>query len=172
MTKPHRLVAEIVAAAEGEIIGRVRLQKIVYLLEQKGLASGASFSYHHYGPFSRQIDEAVDAAKAFDGLEEVVRHRQSDGAPFSVFQLSPDSDVVPNGTIGGLSTDVVRDLIKRMKGKTSTVIELAATIHWLATREKVADWRLELKRRKGVKTANGRDDEALAVLRELELDPT
>jgi hypothetical protein len=53
----------------------------------------------------------------------------------------------------------------------ATVLELAATIHWLAEVEGRADWREELVRRKGVKAQQGRDEKALDVLRSLGLPP-
>ena len=53
----------------------------------------------------------------------------------------------------------------------ATVLELAATIHWLAVYEKRLDWQEELVVRKGVKTENGRDKEALNLLGELKLPP-
>lgn len=42
------IVAAVVVAAGGELTGRVRLQKTVYLLEQLGLSSGFPFEYNYY----------------------------------------------------------------------------------------------------------------------------
>jgi hypothetical protein len=58
-----------------------------------------------------------------------------------------------------------------MQRKSATVLELAATIHWLAFIEEIEDWRSELRRRKGVKTEQGRADSALALLGELGIAP-
>ena len=44
------------------------------------------------------------------------------------------------------------------------MLELAATIHWLAYIERVDDWRSELLRRKGVKAAGGRMEKAARFL--------
>ncbi|MEF2553207.1 hypothetical protein VQ042_17900 [Aurantimonas sp. A2-1-M11] len=168
MTKHHHLVAQTVTAANGEIVGRVRMQKVFYLLEQLGLGSGLSFSYHHYGPYSRALDEAIDASKAFDGLKEEMRNRVSDGAPFSVFIAQQKANSA-DGKIGNISAGDAAVLLERMKAASSTVIELAATIHWLATKECVPDWRSELRRRKGVKTEGGRTEQAIALLDQLGL---
>ena len=50
------LLAALLHAAGAEIIGAIRLQKIVYLLEQLGMGGEFWFSYHHYGPYlSRHV---------------------------------------------------------------------------------------------------------------------
>ena len=56
-----------------------------------------------------------------------------------------------------------------MKAEPSTVLELAATIHWLREKEKVADWRRELKMRKGAKADDARITKAEALLQKLSL---
>ena len=43
MMEREEIVAAVVAAAGGQLIGRVRLQKAVYLLERLGLNSGFEF---------------------------------------------------------------------------------------------------------------------------------
>jgi hypothetical protein len=58
-----------------------------------------------------------------------------------------------------------------MQRYSATVLELAATIHWLAVTEGLPDWREELVRRKGAKTQNGRDRLALELLNALGLPP-
>ena len=163
------LVAEIVAAAGGEIVGRIRFQKIIYLLDQKGLRANASFHYHHYGPYSRIIDSAIEKAKAFRNVSEIIKYRNSDGAPFSVFITGVP---VAHGRVGALASPDLSNLLQRLKRDTSTVLELAATIHWLVNSEGLVDWRSEIIRRKGVKTQGGRIDQALLLLRDLQLSPS
>ncbi|KAA5603607.1 hypothetical protein [Blastochloris sulfoviridis] len=169
MAKLDDVVVGIVALAGGELIGRIRLQKIVYLLEQKGLNSGARFAYHHYGPYAEPISDAVTDAKFWGRLKETMAFRQVDGAPFSKFS----TEEAPT-RLGAIDIDQARPLVQKLAGETSTVLELAATIHWLATQEQeqVPDWRAELERRKPGKTGSGRRERALALLKELELAPT
>ncbi len=168
MAAHDELVSNVISAADGEIVGRIRLQKILYLLDALGLEAGGSFHYHHYGPYSRVLDEALDRAKAFQGIREEIRSRR-DGASYSVFRAPPRE--IPN-MIGRLDRNTIRSLIELMKSKNSTVLELAATIHWLYNVEKVGDWREELVRRKGIKAAGGRTEEALNLLSNLGLAPS
>jgi len=169
MTTHDRLIADVIAAADNQIVGRIRLQKILYLLDRLGLEAGASFHYHHYGPYSRALDDALDRAKAFHGVTEKFRTRK-DGASYSAFEMSPSSKPPPE-KIGGLDREKAHRLIAKMKARTSTVLELAATIDWLVQSEKVSDWKNELVRRKGIKTEGGRIDEAVKLLSELDLPP-
>jgi uncharacterized protein YwgA len=171
VTTSDELVAEVLAAAGGEIVGRIRFQKIFYLLDQAGMKSGLSFRYHHYGPYSRELDDALDRAQALQGVREEIKHRGVDGMPYSVFKLSDDQRSSKLSALGQLGGVGAQKLIGAMKARSSTVLELAATIHWLWQVEKVADWRSELIHRKGVKTERGRVDQAIAVLKELDLAP-
>jgi uncharacterized protein YwgA len=168
MAAHDELVANIISVADGEIVGRIRLQKILYLLDALGLKADGSFHYHHYGPYSRVLDEALDRAKALRGISEEIRSRR-DGASYSVFH-APVREI-PN-TIGELDRNKIRSLIELMKNKNSTVLELAATIHWLYSAERVAGWREELVRRKGIKASEGRTEEALHLLSNLGLAPS
>ncbi len=166
----RELVAGAISLAGGSVIGRVRLQKVMYLLTKKGLGGPFRFSYHHYGPFSRDVDEAISDAKAFCGLREATRHRELDGAPFSVFELPATAAHQLPSSFGNLVVEQARADIACMNAVTSTVIEVAATIFWLKHEERVPDWRVELIRRKGAKAGSGRIDEALALLVELGLE--
>lgn len=161
------LVVGAVAIAGGELVGRIRMQKVVYLLDQLGLASGAAFEYHHYGPYSEEVSDAIADAKFWGNLNEVVNFRVADGAPYSTFKTSaeePDS-------LGELSTENARSYLKKFAEYSSTVLELAATVHWLAFVEKVPDWRAEIEVRKAGKTGNGRLQQALSLLADIRLAP-
>ena len=87
--EPEDRVADIVSAAGGRLVSRVRLQKMAYLLDKLGAKSGFAFAYHHYGPYSRDLDSAILDAEAFDKIREKIERRLSDGAHYSVFEAFP-----------------------------------------------------------------------------------
>jgi len=169
MTKLDEIVVGVVELSGGELVGRIRLQKIVYLLEQVGMNSGVQFVYHHYGPYSEAVSDAVADAKFWDHLQEAIEFRRIDGAPFSIFRATSDASKLQK--LGGIAASRARELLARFNYESSTVLELAATIHWLAYVEKVADWRGELERRKPSKGKYGRFDKAMALLCDLNLMP-
>jgi uncharacterized protein len=167
MPELDQLVVGAVALAGGELVGRIRLQKVVYLLDKLGMNSGAPFEYHHYGPYSEAVSDAVTDAKFWGAIEEAVSFRVSDGAPYSSFKTHIDAPYA----LGALSADDARRFLEKFAGCTSTVLELAATVHWLAFVEEVPNWRAEIEVRKAGKTSNGRLEKALALLRDLNLAP-
>jgi uncharacterized protein YwgA len=168
VTDREQIVAAVVNAAGGQLTGRVRLQKAVYLMERMGLGSGFQFEYHHYGPFSRDLDNAVADAKAFGLIEERFERRQSDGATYSVFKLN-DHKVSDPAVYGELGEDRAKEVVSIAAKTNVTVLELAATIEWLRRVECVEDWESELRKRKGVKVQGGRLDQALNFLQRLDL---
>lgn len=171
MIAREEIVAALVAAApEKQLVGRVRLQKTAYLLEQLGFKRGLPFEYHHYGPYSRELDNAVGDAEAFGLVREEFGHRKSDGAMFSIFKLQ-EGQSAKEEVYGDLGPEKASELVGCFARTNVTVLELAATVHWLWQYEKVADWRAEITKRKGQKVQGGRLDKAVELLRSLDLAP-
>ena len=164
------IVAALLKAAGGQIVGRVRLQKTVYLLDRLGLESGFHYDYHHYGPFSRDLDNAVADAEAFGIVEEQFGRRQVDGARYSIFKLTDDGHELPV-EIGQLDEAVLKRFLQKFADANVTVLELAATANWLVEKEEQDDWQEALRRRKGPKVNGGRLERALSLLRGVGLPP-
>lgn len=163
-----QLLGEVISAGDGQIVGRVRLQKVFYLLDQLGLESGFSYSYHHYGPYTSDLANAVADAKAFKLVSESTKHRATDGVGFSVYSLGDDF-APTDQRLGRLEKNEAARIMKKLQNYSATVLELAATIHWLINVEKVSDWETELHRRKGMKTQRGRMEQAVELLQSLTL---
>ena len=168
MKEREDIVAAVVKAAGGTLIGRVRLQKAVYLLDRLGLESGLSFEYHHYGPFSRDLDNATADAKAFGLIEEAFERRQKDGAAYSIFRLKGMPNEEAYGKLGAARAG---ELTQVFAETNVTVLELAATVDWLWRVEKYPDWKSEITKRKGVKVQGGRLEKAVEFLSRLNLTP-
>jgi uncharacterized protein YwgA len=170
MTEREQIVAAIISAAGGQMISRVRLQKTVYLLDQLGLESGFEFDYHHFGPFSRNLDNATTDAKELNIIKEDIGHRTSDGASYSIFELIGDAPLASD-IFQGVGLEKAKELVQNFASTSVTVLELAATIDWLWRFEKCRDWATEIKRRKGPKVENGRLDKAIELLNSIGLKP-
>lgn len=168
MTQAEETVAAVLRAANGTLIGRVRLQKVFYLLDQLGLRSGFNYEYHHYGPYSADLSTAVADARAFHKIDEEIATRVSDGVAYSIYKLKPDAEI-SGASYGKLGEGRARVLVRRLKDEDATVLELAATIHWLKHKEKISKWDDELRRRKGAKVQSGRAAKARKLLTDLQL---
>ncbi|RWM88950.1 MAG: hypothetical protein EOR84_25635 [Mesorhizobium sp.] len=168
MPEREEIVAAIVDAAGGELVSRIRLQKIAYLLDQLGLESNFEYQYFHYGPYSRDLDNAVADAEAFNLIEEHFGSRKSDGARYSIFHLKTKPT---HSSFGKIDDDRARRLAQTFSKTNVTVLELAATVHWLCFKENRKDWSAEIVKRKGAKTRDGRLEKAIELLASLELAP-
>jgi hypothetical protein len=82
-TDAHKAAA-IVAAAGGKLLGRIRLQKLAYLLELVGLGEGFHFHHKHYGPYCEELALAVRDATLI-GLLHEEEQAASWGGTYSVF---------------------------------------------------------------------------------------
>ncbi|MEM6381715.1 MAG: hypothetical protein AAF739_03510 [Pseudomonadota bacterium] len=163
----NQIIATVLAATERKrIVGRIRFQKVFYLLEQLGLDSGLKFSYHHYGPYSEELSKSVQSACVVDKiLKEQVDYTVY-GNPFSTY-------ILENGTEQTITAKIppekmARSLAEMLK-LSSVQIELAATIHWIATKENFQDWRSELVARKAGKATDANVSRALCLLDKLGL---
>jgi uncharacterized protein YwgA len=166
MAMREELVKKVLQAADGRIVGRIRLQKIFYLLEQFGMGSGFRFSYHHYGPYSEELSSSVMRAQYLDKFIREDEELTSYGAPYSVYTLSVEEP--PPEDVGSLPFETARNLLAAMKSETSVVLELAATIHWLKEKEKIANWQEELRTRKPTKATPDLTGRAEALLAQVQ----
>jgi uncharacterized protein YwgA len=168
MTKREDVLTAVLMAAGGQLTGRVRFQKTMYLLEQLGVEGGFNYEYHYYCPYSRDLDNAIIEAAALGLIKEEFGYRGSDGARFSIFRLTSAAKDEAFRAIGG---NRAKKLVEKLAQTNVTILELAATVDWLWRHERRKNWREEITRRKPVKADGGRLDRAIAILQELDLSP-
>ena len=157
--------SKLISAAGGSVVGRIRLQKIVYLLQEAGLGKNYKFKYYHYGPYSEQLSNEVELDVALFGSIVEDEATGASGYKYSIYR-SQD----PTGEhLGGLPTSVVLEICSSIKARTSVVAELAATIHWLKNYEAASDVKSELNRRKPQKFTEERFLQACSLLDEIGL---
>ncbi len=164
----NNLIVSLLCAADNKIIGRIRIQKIVFLLDQLGLNSDFDFSYHHYGPYSEDLSQELLFNRVFDESIIETFEKTSFGAEYSVYTPKVIQTDRPTH-VGSLDFDFVKKSVASMKATTSVVIELAATIHWLRVQENVNDWEAELKKRKASKATPQNIEKAEILLAEINL---
>src|SRR5690242_9308040 len=95
-------IPHLLYASGGQVVGKIRLQKTVYLLDQLGLNSGFAFEYHHYGPYSAELADATDDCIAFDRISETIERRVSDGVRYSIFRAEPQKGAEHFRRLGNL----------------------------------------------------------------------
>lgn len=146
----EHFVEELLKASGGKIIGRMRLQKTVYLLDAKGANSESYFIYHHYGPYSEDLAKEVEMATSLsDKVIEEEKLTSQAGYRFSTFRLKYSE--FASDRVGDLSSSLAGELLGKLERYPSVILEVASTIHWLVEKEEHQDWRSELVVRKGSK---------------------
>lgn len=151
-------IAKVVRDAGGKVVGRTRLQKLVYLLSYAGFEpSLSSFAYKHYGPYSETV---AGAARNADLLGLLIEKEQqaSWGGSFSIYTTAGASDEPSDSARVRLATEAA--------SADAVELELAATALYLATKGFSDPW-VETARRKPEKAADGRLDKAKALYRRL-----
>ncbi|MCZ4108006.1 hypothetical protein O3U67_07935 [Brevundimonas diminuta] len=142
------VVYTIVNAAGGSLIGKVRLQKIAYVLDLAGLSAPMHHRYYHFGPYSdevsRQASEAV--AGGVVNLEEIPTEW---GGAYTKYSAA---------VIDEVESDIVQ-IVKVASEVDSVVLELAATAAFLKFEHKDDVW-AETARRKPLKSTPERIERA------------
>jgi uncharacterized protein YwgA len=129
----------LVHAAGGTLEHRIRLQKSAYLLQRLGTVDfrSASFKYHHYGPYSRSLSDAIQTAVASGLLREDGSGR-ADGELFSYTYVLTDSGrawVLENATE---PDPLVTRHAPRLRDEPWRVLELASTTLFLERDERLS----------------------------------
>lgn len=105
----------------GIIDGRKKFQKIVFIIQSKGVDIQERFKYHYYGPFSSdlqlEIDDLVDSGIL---LEEYSENHYSYRMSPDITDFSIDEDVHAR-----------KDLIRYLNSIDTRVLELTSTIYFL-----------------------------------------
>jgi uncharacterized protein len=164
---PKELAIGIVALSGGKLVGRTRLQKTAYMLDQLGLRSGLDYEYHYYGPYALALAEGWNTAREENrlDLEDVLgRHL----VPYTIFRTTEPGPA----RLGSLPAAKAKAIVERLGRESDLVLEVAATMHFLSQRPDIDDAELEVKRRKPLKATHERVVAAIALLKELGLAPT
>lgn len=158
----YRWLAAVIAAhPDRKIVGRTRLQKTIRILQSKGLPTGYGYMTFFYGPYSEAVQSDIGLLEALDLVEET-QETAMDGAPYYVITAQPEAAL---HQIAPYQQDI--DVLSQTD---AVVLELAAT--YLSFREMGSDHSeaiARLRRKKGAKCGQGRESQALRLLKRLSL---
>jgi uncharacterized protein len=164
MQEQRRYVVELIALNGGEIVGKIRLQKIAYLLEAAGLGIGLDYDYHHYGPYSADLAQAAEDAR-LSGLIEYAERLGYHEVPYAVFSLAGDQA----RQIAAAAPSRRVTAIAAMKDYSAVDLEIAATAAYLKLNGYVDTFDEELRARKPMKATPQRVSKARRLISTLGL---
>lgn len=133
MRDQTELVVALIAANGGEIVGKTRLQKTVYLLDACGLNSEFEFEYHNFGPFSSDLALETDAAISL-GLIKSEKRPGFHEVPYTVFTSVPGVTVKD---IDAFKISDPQEKLELLEQYSAIVLELASSLQYL--KEKIGD---------------------------------
>lgn len=163
------IVVNLIALNDGELVGRIRLQKLAYLLHRCGANFDVPFVYHHYGPYAPLLANACLSARAERRITIEERPGRY-GVPYAIFRIA--EDVRPPTGIGALPADKALASLTKIKRASDIALELAATIVFLRDDDRYGAQAVrETAIRKPRKTTPERMQAAFGLIRDLGLDP-
>ncbi|ADQ06253.1 conserved hypothetical protein [Caldicellulosiruptor hydrothermalis 108] len=111
----------------GNKVGKKLIQKIVYLLQRKGIDFGYTFSIHYYGPYSSQLEFDIHRME-LNGLINI----ESDGYTHKIIPVENRKDV-----LNSKETLNNKELIKSLCNFTARELELIATVDYVISQMKL-----------------------------------
>lgn len=154
------LIARLIKTVGGKLVGRIRLQKIMYILQVAGLDSNLVYQYYHYGPYCEELADAADYGAA-SGLFKEEEVDTAWGTAYSVYTANNKvSDVA-------MLPEEFTSLAQKAADSSSVILELAAMALYLSKEECVADAWGETAARKQQKAKDGRIEMAKELYGEL-----
>jgi uncharacterized protein YwgA len=155
------LLGVISAQPEKSVFGRIRLQKLMRLLQRRGLPSTYRFVDYHYGPYSQALQSDIGVLELVGEIREE-RRETGDGNGYFVITATPDFQMS--------EIDPYRKDIEILRKEESGVLELAATYDFFRELGSSHEESLELlKKKKPEKSTPEALSAALALLGKLEL---
>ncbi len=136
-------VLALLVTETGGLEGRLRVQKLMYLLQRKGVRAlePLFFQYHHYGPFSTDVVDMLNEGVRSRIVEE---HRERDGE-WEKYTYRPEENASRYAQKADLATRaIVAEVLQACRGAHWRTLELAATTDFLRRSEGL-DWDTALR---------------------------
>jgi len=116
-------LAGIIGAAGGEIVGKTKIQKLIFLAQEKGFYLGYDYAYHHYGVFSPDLESDLRLGEAFDFF--TIEETLGQGNPTKTSLVAPEEYAYSD------SDDPALKMVRELASKRSRVLEVLSTMVYL-----------------------------------------
>ena len=118
------LVPIIKMISEYQSPGKKALQKLVYLVERKGLDLGYDYSIHYYGPYSSELDYAVHSLE-MQGLVDI----KAEGMSHRIHTTELEEE---NITLLPEDEQIINEVLKIFAPMSAHELELITTTDFVA----------------------------------------
>jgi len=108
-----------------DIKGRKKLQKIIFLLENKGMEAPYKYSYHFYGPYSAQLQDEVEFLVQQNFLEEI-----NQGGTY-LYKITDHGKEFKKQIDDNYGVSIDKDLLLKLNNENSQFLEMLSTYVFL-----------------------------------------
>lgn len=124
MLRDHARVLQAIRLA-GEINGRKKLQKMIYIAKQLSFPFDEKFQFHFYGPYSEELTVRVEELVNMGFLEETV-HKRGNYSQYH-YRLTEAGESFLK-TLHISAPPHLQDCLQDMNERSSRFLELVSTI--------------------------------------------
>lgn len=124
-------ILKLIDLFDAKIKGRKRLQKLSYIMKDKGYPIPQDFIYYHYGPYSRELSATIAELVSFGLLNETQTPQvyeyglTEEGKEF--INLLEEKNFVEKIELN----EKLKNVIKSVKDQDPSLLELVSTILFL-----------------------------------------
>lgn len=124
MLQDHANLMKVFACAE-EIIGRKKLQKMIYIAKKLHFPFNERYNFHFFGPYSEELTLRVEELENNGFLKE--RKEKKGGYVQYRYHLTDEGKQFLSH-FGGLNMPSLEPFVKNMNDQSSRFLELVSTI--------------------------------------------
>ncbi len=103
--------------------GKKMLQKLLYLIERKGVELNLNYSMHFFGPYSAKLDGALHLLESFDAISI-----DTCGSTHTINVTGEIDDV----ELLGSEKELVLNVLAEFRGKSALELEAITTVDYVA----------------------------------------
>lgn len=119
----HAKLVKVIAASEG-IVGRKKLQKIIYIMKKLGLPFEEKYTFYFYGPYSEELSLRIEEITNLGFVSEV-KEKKSNYYQYR-YQVTEQGEEFLEHSKTDLP--LVESIVQEMKEQSSRFLELVATV--------------------------------------------
>ncbi|MFC3886373.1 YwgA family protein [Bacillus songklensis] len=131
MLKEHAKIIHVLAAA-GEVIGRKKLQKMIFIAKKLNFPFYERYNFHFYGPYSEELTLRIEELCNLGFLSEV-KEKKGGYSQYRYTLTSEGEDFLSHYELDFPS---LQECMTDMNEKSSRFLELVSTVLYFETLEK------------------------------------
>ncbi len=119
----HAKLVKVIAASEG-IVGRKKLQKIIYIMKKLGLPFEEKYTFYFYGPYSEELSLRIEEITNLGFVSEV-KEQKSNYYQYRYQVTEQGEDFLKHSNT---ELPLEESVVQEMKEQSSRFLELVATM--------------------------------------------